>query len=940
MKRILVFSTNYLPHIGGAELAIREITDRLGDTSFSLITARLKGSLPSYETMGRVSVYRVGFGFSVDKFLIPILGFFKAISLHRREKFDAVWCMMASQASVAAAFFKIAKRRVPLVLTLQEGDEEEHLRRYVFNIGILYRLLIKPWHILIFKVADLITVISKHLENRARQYAPTTPIELVPNGVDVAFFSDAASPAARLRLRRELAFAGTDFVVVTVSRLVQKNAVGDIIRAVSLLPSHCKLLIVGEGELESELRKLSAELGVIERVVFAGNIPPEKVPEYLAAADAFVRPSLSEGFGSAFIEAMAAGVPVIAAPVGGITDFLDDKETGLFCGVRDPKDVALKIGVLMQDRDLRASLIARAREMVVNKYDWAVIAKDMREKSFERLFRYVRPDRRISGMKKWVLAFCTFMVLCIFISPNPFGNIPDAIVDESYFLSSALSAIQKHTLPGWDFVASGAFYGGVQTYLVTAATSVAVAIIALLKLSFAETQLYVATHIGDLTHLVRLVNGGVVALGLIALMWWSARRKNAALEVRVWLLIFLLLGNSLFVSMAHTGKVWVLQAVFELAAAVLVLLRHYGFIKRGYLIALLVLSLAAVSQTITGVFTAVWILYAWYLRHFTGRELWRGIKIMIPVALIALVLQLSIFYRGFDIADRYNVSLTNISGTAFRAGYDYDFAKRILWPMQIAVESQPLAAVAFGGLLIYWLFKAREFISDRLRHVGAAHLFFVWAFFYGLLGQGGLTRYVLPLTIACTVSAVFLLPDVRSIKMPIIIVAALLAGFVSFHTLRLWWQPASEGLMTQLVVSDYNSPDIAIFVRTPVFSLPANVISLEHASETEKQFGRNRYLLQHKDELLSHETFRSLSIKWFSTTTPPFIPGFKNYEISVGCEWLCKTDEAALGSCRELNAEICSTPLREYAHEGPTIADMARSSMLGYPFIIRSLSQY
>ena len=379
MKKILIFSTNYLPNIGGAELAIKEITDRLPDIACSLITARLKPSLGKEEVLGRVSVYRVGFGVSFDKFLLPLLGFVKALSLHRKERFSAVWCMMASQASVAAAFFKLAKRHVPLVLTLQEGDEEEHLKRYVFGNETLYRILIQPWHTFVFRVADRITVISAYLGSRARRHAPATPITVVPNAVDYEGFSRGSNPEARAEMRKQYGFSHSDFVVVTVSRLVKKNCVDDSIKAVSLLPSHVKLLVIGSGPLEGELKKLTGDLGLTERVLFTGDVLNEKLPRSLATADVFVRPSLSEGLGTAFIEAMAARIPVIATPVGGIVDFLTDKKTGLFCGVRDPKDLGLKIEVVMKDQDLRLGLIEEAETMAKERYGWDRIAKLMCE---------------------------------------------------------------------------------------------------------------------------------------------------------------------------------------------------------------------------------------------------------------------------------------------------------------------------------------------------------------------------------------------------------------------------------------------------------------------------------------------------------------------------------------------------------------------------------
>jgi len=386
VKKIIVFSTDFLPHIGGAELAIREIAERITDTTFHVLTARFDGALPSREMIGKITVHRVGFGFSFDKFLLPIFGLVKAVRLHRREKFDASWCMMASHASIAAAFFKIFRRRIPLVLTLQEGDEEEHLLRYTKGNKFLYKILIRPWHQLIFLVTDSITVISKHLESRARKNNCTTPIVIIPNGVAIADFDTTKHPEWRIQMRRAFNFADADFVTITVSRLVLKNRVEDCIRALSDLPPSYKLLIVGSGPLQKELEGIAHELGVSPRVVFAGSVIPSEVPRFLSAADAFVRPSASEGFGSAFIEAMAARVPVIATAIGGIVDFLEDKKTGLFCEVENPKDVARKINVLARDFALRGLIVEEAYALVRQKYDWSAIAARMQVEAFVPLF--------------------------------------------------------------------------------------------------------------------------------------------------------------------------------------------------------------------------------------------------------------------------------------------------------------------------------------------------------------------------------------------------------------------------------------------------------------------------------------------------------------------------------------------------------------------------
>ena len=143
--------------------------------------------------------------------------------------------------------------------------------------------------------------------------------------------------------------------------------------------SNIKLQILGDGPDEKKLKDLAKELKVDDIVQFLGHIEPEYVYEYLTVADIFVRPSRSEGLGSSFLEAMGAGLPIIGTKMGGIPDFLKDGETGLFCKVDDPKDLAEKIKKLMMDEDLARRIAENGRRLVLEKYDWNDIAQRMEE---------------------------------------------------------------------------------------------------------------------------------------------------------------------------------------------------------------------------------------------------------------------------------------------------------------------------------------------------------------------------------------------------------------------------------------------------------------------------------------------------------------------------------------------------------------------------------
>lgn len=356
--RILIFSTAYLPFIGGAELALKEITDRLPDVEFDLITAKLKRGLPDFEKIGNVNVYRIGAGNKfLDKPLLPNLGFLKAINLHKQKNYDLIHGIMASQGSAAAYLFKFFYPKVPFVLTLQEGDLG---RNSPFD---------RFWQRRVIRKADTITAISNYLVRFAERYNKKAPVFVIPNGVDSRKFSISN------KIKKEK-------IIVTVSRLVSKNGIDILIRAMEKVKKETSgaiCHIIGDGRQRKELEKLTKKLGLENNIQFLGSISNDEIPNHLAQATVFVRSSRSEGLGSAFLEAMACGVPVIGTPVGGIPDFLKDGETGLFSEPNNPDDLAKKISAILTDDELKEVLIKNGQKLIEEKYNWDTIAREMQK---------------------------------------------------------------------------------------------------------------------------------------------------------------------------------------------------------------------------------------------------------------------------------------------------------------------------------------------------------------------------------------------------------------------------------------------------------------------------------------------------------------------------------------------------------------------------------
>jgi glycosyltransferase involved in cell wall biosynthesis len=369
IKRVLIFSLAYYPHVGGAEVALKEITDRIPDVEFHLITLRF-GLKDAREKIGNVFVHRIGNGASyLQKILFLPRAARAARALHRMHHFDAFWAMM-SYMLFPIVLLRLDGIRVPYLLSLQEGDPWEHMFGRWFILP--FRSLLRNG----FKNATAVQAISTYLAQWARRMGYQNEVLIIPNGVDVTRFAHVE--------HRALDISG-EVTLVTTSRLVHKNAIDDVIRALAFLPDSTHFSIYGIGPDENELKALTKNLGVERRVEFKGFINHSELPRVLSECGIFIRPSRSEGMGISFVESMAAGLPVIATQEGGIADFLfdakrnPDKETTGWAVDRDsPEQIAEAVKDILAHPEQVARVTAAAKKLVSENYDWNTIAKRMR----------------------------------------------------------------------------------------------------------------------------------------------------------------------------------------------------------------------------------------------------------------------------------------------------------------------------------------------------------------------------------------------------------------------------------------------------------------------------------------------------------------------------------------------------------------------------------
>jgi glycosyltransferase involved in cell wall biosynthesis len=218
------------------------------------------------------------------------------------------------------------------------------------------------------RLATRILAVSEHTrDSLVRQGYPAGRIEVVPNGIEVG-----AAPAAgggRPRLEALGVPAGAQ-VVGEIGRLCDVKGQRELIDALAQLDDVHGVLVGDDleqgGRFREALERRAEERGLAGRVVFTGHLDDAR--ELLAELDVFVLPSWAEGMPIVLLEAMAAGRPVVATPVGGTPEVVVHGETGLLVPPRDPAALAAALRELLADPDRRARFGQAGRRRVEERF--------------------------------------------------------------------------------------------------------------------------------------------------------------------------------------------------------------------------------------------------------------------------------------------------------------------------------------------------------------------------------------------------------------------------------------------------------------------------------------------------------------------------------------------------------------------------------------------
>jgi glycosyltransferase involved in cell wall biosynthesis len=368
--RILVVNYEYPPLGGGGGMLTQTlVTELAADHDVTVITSRGPGTLSdSYEAGARILRVPVLGRSELPRASLPSLVSFGPAArragarLLSGRRFDVVHAFFAVPSGPAGA--ALARRaRAPFVLTLVGADVYDPTRSISPERFAPLRRVVRR----VVEAAACVTAISTDIASRAEAITARSGIEVIPCGI----------PQVPLPQRRRP--AGGEVIFLTIARLVRRKALDAVVRSV---PEGAHVVVIGDGP---ERRALEGA-ALPGRVTFTGPLGDPDKTRHLVNADAFVLASLHEGFGLVYLEAMRAGLPVIAGTTGGQTDFLRDGENALLVGAGDAAGIHDAMRRLASDDALRARLGAAGRTTAAR-----FTARSMAQ-AYEAVYARVRPE--------------------------------------------------------------------------------------------------------------------------------------------------------------------------------------------------------------------------------------------------------------------------------------------------------------------------------------------------------------------------------------------------------------------------------------------------------------------------------------------------------------------------------------------------------------------
>jgi glycosyltransferase involved in cell wall biosynthesis len=372
--RVCVVSPLYHPSLGGLGRQAQLLSERLArEGAVAFVIARRMRGMPAADFCPALKVYRAWsvkpelHNFETVRPINVLVSLTFSISCalllwRKRRDYDLVHFHGASLPLIVnLPLLKIlGKKVVAKVASAKLGIEAGSLRGRYLGMGTLLAVLMRR--------TDAFVATTAEIEEGLRHDGiAREKIRRISNFIDPDVFSPPGE-GERPHLKRVAGFGATRTVLFS-GRFIERKGIDFLLRAWKSLHDDfpdARLILLGEGPLLPEMKRLASELGIDGSVEFRGHVPV--IQDLLRAADIFVLPSLQEGMPNSLLEAMACGLPPVGTRIGGVEDIVTDGENGVLVEAGDADELAAGLRRLLADEDLTREMADRARQTIRDFY--------------------------------------------------------------------------------------------------------------------------------------------------------------------------------------------------------------------------------------------------------------------------------------------------------------------------------------------------------------------------------------------------------------------------------------------------------------------------------------------------------------------------------------------------------------------------------------------
>jgi glycosyltransferase involved in cell wall biosynthesis len=372
MFKIIMVTERYSPIWGGAENQLRQLIPHLLEQNHivRVVTRRWDSGFLKYDRVDDVPVIRLGIPGQSQLATLVFVCHLLVFLIWNSSKSDIFHSHGAVKMGVICRIASLLNGRKNIVKIATAGKIVS-LQRSFTGRALLY----------FFKKSDAVICMTKEIENELAHIGfPEERTVKIPNAVDCSRFFRQFSEHERRRFREKQHLPGNACLITFVGRLVHRKGLDTLIRAwrgIVVGRTDIYLLVIGSGKdqpdsIEADIKKQISDDQINNVLLLGETDNPEY---YLANGDIFVFPSRQEGFPNALMEAMAAGLPVVASRIGGNVELVEDGLTGLLFERDSPDDLCKCIEKLYETKELMLLLGGNARKLMEKNYSFSTIAR-------------------------------------------------------------------------------------------------------------------------------------------------------------------------------------------------------------------------------------------------------------------------------------------------------------------------------------------------------------------------------------------------------------------------------------------------------------------------------------------------------------------------------------------------------------------------------------